>query len=123
MAIADQGPIRSACNNTSEGFYRKRDGDFLNHLIFALSSLGEFEDQLDEGRESRVFTQDQHEQMKRLLIRAWKANNAFRRYLAGCIAKEKERKRLAREKKKEAQQLKRRSAARRPVRTPRQAPS
>lgn len=85
--------IRSACNNTSEGFYRKRDGDFLNHLVFAVASLGEFNDQLDDGLQSGVFTKEQHEEMTRLLIRAWKANNGLRRYLAESIAKEKERKR------------------------------
>jgi four helix bundle protein len=88
--------IRSACNNTTEGFYRKRDGDFLNHLIFAVASLGEFNDQLDEGLQSGVFTKEQYEEMRRLLIRAWKANSALRRYLAKSIEREKERKRAAR---------------------------
>jgi four helix bundle protein len=90
--------IRSVCNNTCEGFYRKRDGDFLNHLIFARGSLGEFEDQLDEGLACQAFTQQQYEEMKRLVIRAWTANSGLRRYLAQSIAEEKARKRAARQK-------------------------
>jgi four helix bundle protein len=91
--------IRSACNNISEGFYRKRDGDFVNHLIFAKASLGEFNDQLDDGLESGVFTLEQHQEMIRLVIRAWKANNGLRRYLAESIEKEKTRKRQATQRK------------------------
>ena len=87
--------IRSACNNIAEGFSRKRDGDFLNHLIFARGSLGEFEDQLDEGLEAHAFTKQQHEEMKRLLIRAASASNGLRRYLAASIEKEKSRKKAA----------------------------
>lgn len=111
--------IRSACNNASEGFYRKRDGDFLNHLIFALASLGEFEDQLDEGLSAGAFTQVQHGEMKWLVIRAWRANSALRRYLAESIAKEKARKKAAREKEKELRRLQREAASARRPRPPR----
>ena len=99
--------IRSVCNNICEGFYRKRDGDFLNHLIFARGSLGEFEDQLDEGLAAKAFTPQQHEEMKRLVIRAWTANSGLRRYLAESIAKAKARKRAVREEEKEMRRLQR----------------
>lgn len=43
---------RSACYNTSEGFYRYRHGQFGNQLAIARASLGEGLDQLDEGLEN-----------------------------------------------------------------------
>ena len=44
---------RSACYNTSEGFYLYRHGLFRRHLDIARGSLGEALDQLDEGLENR----------------------------------------------------------------------
>jgi four helix bundle protein len=71
--------IRSACYNTSEGFYRYRHGEFGNFLNIARGSLGEALDQIDDGRESDYFTADQHTEMRRLCIRAMKANIALRK--------------------------------------------
>jgi four helix bundle protein len=72
---------RSACYNVSEGFYRFRHGDFVNFLVIAYGSLGECLDQLDDGLESGYFTPAQHLEMKRLCLRAMKANTRFRVWL------------------------------------------
>ena len=69
---------RSACYNTSEGFYRYKHGEFGHHLNIARGSLGELQDQLDEGLESKYFTNEQHSEMSRLCYRAMKANVKLR---------------------------------------------
>ena len=69
---------RSACYNTSEGFYRYKHGEFGHHLNIARGSLGELQDQLDEGLESKYFTKEQHSEMSRLRYRAMKANIKLR---------------------------------------------
>ena len=74
---------RSACYNTSEGFYRYGHGEFGNLLNIARGSLGEALDQLDDGRESHYFTVEQHSEMRRICLRAMKANIALRRSWAG----------------------------------------
>jgi four helix bundle protein len=68
---------RSACYNTSEGFYLYGHGLFRRHLDIARASLGEALDQLDEGLESRYFTAEQHLEMRRMCLRAVKANGAL----------------------------------------------
>ena len=75
---------RSACYLTSEGFYRKRDGDFVNFLIMARSSLGEAGDQVDDGLECGYFTREQHAQMISFIKRACAANRRLREYLERC---------------------------------------
>ena len=70
---------RSACNNTSEGLYRYKHGEFGNFLNIARASLGEALDQIDDGPESEYFTAAQHEEMRRMCLRAMKANTALRR--------------------------------------------
>ena len=70
---------RSACYNTSEGFYRYTHPQFGNLLNVALGSLGEALDQIDEGAENGYFTPQQHEEMRRMCLRAMKANVALRR--------------------------------------------
>ena len=70
---------RSACYNTSEGFYRYRHGEFGNFLNIARGSLGEALDQIDEGGETGHFTPAEHVEMRRICIRAMKANLALRR--------------------------------------------
>ena len=72
---------RSACYVTSEGFYRKRDGDFLNFLVFAVGSIGEVADQVNEGLDSEYFTAEQHAAMMTFVKRAFGANRGLRRYL------------------------------------------
>jgi four helix bundle protein len=74
---------RSACYNTSEGFYRYRHGQFRNHLDTARASLGEALDQIDEGLENNYFTPAQHLEMKRICLRAVKANAALIRSWSG----------------------------------------
>jgi len=71
--------VRSACNNTSEGFYRYQHGEFGHFLNIARGSLGEALDQINDGCESRYFTQEQHTEMKRICLRAMKANVALRK--------------------------------------------
>ena len=70
---------RSACYNTSEGFYRYWHGQFGHQLNIARSSLGEALDQIDEGLENKYFSPDQHLEMRRICLRAVKANAALRR--------------------------------------------
>ena len=70
---------RSACYNTSEGFYRYKHGQFGNQLNIARGSLGEALDQIDEGRENDYFTADQHTEMRRMCLRAIKCINALRK--------------------------------------------
>ena len=47
---------RSACYNTSEGFYRYQHGQFGHQLNTARASLGEALDQINEGLENTYFT-------------------------------------------------------------------
>ncbi len=70
---------RSACYNTSEGFYRYKHGEFGSLLNIARGSLGEALDQIDDRHESAYFTNAQHEEMRRLCLRAMKANIALRK--------------------------------------------
>ena len=77
---------RSACYNTSEGFYRYNHGEFGHHLNIARASLGEALDQIDEGLEQKYFTPEQNTDMRRICIRAMKAITALRRSWAGRAA-------------------------------------
>src|SRR5262245_2763673 len=86
-----RGSARSACDLTSEGFYRKRDGDFINYLVMARASLGEASDQIDDGADSEYFTDDQRKEMIVLVKRAMGANRELRRYLERCQAKRKQK--------------------------------
>jgi len=81
--------VRSACYLTSEGFYRKRDGDFINFLVWARASLGEAGDQIDDGHECEYFSPAQHAEMITLVKRACGANSGLRRYLEGQQKKRK----------------------------------
>ena len=80
---------RSACYCTSEGFYRKRDGDFINFLVWARGSLGEVSDQVGDGHEERYFTDAQRDEMITLIKRACGANGGLRRYLESEVGKNK----------------------------------
>jgi four helix bundle protein len=83
---------RSACYLTSEGFYRKRDGDFANFLVWARASLGEAGDQIDDGLESGYFTPEQHAEMITIVKKACKANSGLRAYLEAERDQKSERK-------------------------------
>jgi four helix bundle protein len=72
---------RSACYLTSEGFYRKRDGDFQNFLVWARGSLGEVSDQVSDGQQEGYFSAEQAEQMISLVKRSMAANRRLREYL------------------------------------------
>lgn len=76
-----RGAIRSACYLTSEGFYRKRDGDFINYLVMARASIGETSDQIDDGADSSYFNEAERMEMISLIKRAMAANSGLRRYL------------------------------------------
>ena len=69
---------RSACYNTSEGFYRYGHGEFGHLLNIARGSLGEALDQIDDGGECNYFTPEQQTEMRRICLRAMKANIALR---------------------------------------------
>jgi four helix bundle protein len=70
---------RSACYNTSEGFYRYKRPQSRHFMNIAYASLGELLDQIDEGRDEKYFTAAQHLEMRRLCLRAMKCNAALRR--------------------------------------------
>ena len=74
---------RSACYLTSEGFYRYWHGEFGNYLNWARGSLGEALDQIDEGFQEGYFAPDVHSEMRRICIRALKANVALRKSWSG----------------------------------------
>ena len=101
---------RSACYNTSEGFYRYRHGQFGNQLNIARASLGEALDQIDEGLENEYFTTAQHLEMRRLCLRAVKCNAALQHSWKGHEAPDVARPRL------------RRSKGHQPVRSPPKPP-
>ena len=71
--------VRSACYNTSEGFYRYKHGEFGNLLNIARGSLGEALDQIDDGAENGYFNAAQHNELRRMCLRAMKCNFALRR--------------------------------------------
>jgi four helix bundle protein len=87
---------RSACYNTSEGFYLYGHGLFRRHLDIARASLGEALDQIDEGLENQYFTAEQHLEMRRMCLRAVKANAALIRSWGDRAAPNRGRKRAPR---------------------------
>jgi four helix bundle protein len=70
---------RSACYNTSEGFYRYKRPQARHFMNIAYASLGELLDQIDEEREEKYFTAAQHTAMRRLCLRAMKCNGTLQR--------------------------------------------
>ncbi len=70
---------RSACYLTSEGFYRYGHAEFAKFLNWARGSLGEALDQIDDGHENEYFTDAQHLEMRRMCLRAMKANLALKK--------------------------------------------
>ena len=72
---------RSACYLTSEGFYRKRDGDFHNFLVWARGSIGEVSDQVSDGQQQGYFSAEQAGEMISLVKRSMAANRRLREYL------------------------------------------
>jgi four helix bundle protein len=72
---------RSAKRNTAEGFGRYYPKEFARFLRIAAGSLHETKNHLQEGLDRKYLTDDRHEHLKRLCLRAIKANNRFIAYL------------------------------------------
>lgn len=87
--------VRSACYRTSEGFYRTREGDFLNCLVMAHASLVEADDLVDQGLKRRHFTAIESATMKEAVARACGANRRLRDSLRSRSMAEQDAKRKA----------------------------
>jgi four helix bundle protein len=72
---------RSACYQTSEGFYFFKHKIFAHYLDGAYASLGELLDQINDGREQEYFTEEQQVEMTRLARRAMKADRGLQQWL------------------------------------------
>jgi four helix bundle protein len=86
---------RSACYLTAEGFYRTRDGDFMNCLVMAGAGLVEAEDLLELGAGKQYFTAPEYAGMKEALARARAANRRLRESLRSRSMAEQESRRKA----------------------------
>ena len=73
--------MRSACYQTSEGFYFFKHKPFAHYLDGAYASLGEVLDQIDDGHERGYFSPDQQVEMRRMARRAMKANRRLAEWL------------------------------------------
>jgi four helix bundle protein len=73
--------MRSACYQTSEGFYFFKHKPFAHYLDGAFASLGEVLDQIDDGHEQGYFSDDQQVEMRRLARRGMKANRRLAEWL------------------------------------------
>jgi len=73
--------IRSAKRNTSEGFGRYYPKEFARFLRIAAGSLQETKNHLQDGLKQQYLSPERHEQMKRLCLRAMKANVRLTAYL------------------------------------------
>ena len=69
---------RSACRNTSEGFYRFGHGEFGHLLTVAYGSLGELLDCIDDGRDCGYFSEEAAAEMRDLARRAMVTNLRLR---------------------------------------------
>lgn len=70
--------VRSACRNTSEGFYRYDHGEFGHLLKVAYASLGEALDCIGDGCDCNYFSQEAAAEMNSLAKRAMGANLRLR---------------------------------------------
>jgi four helix bundle protein len=73
--------IRSAKRNTSEGFGRYYPKEFARFLRIAAGSLQETKNHLQDGLKQQYLSPERHEHMKRLCLRAMKANVRLIAYL------------------------------------------
>ena len=73
--------IRSAKRNTSERFGRYYPKEFARFLRIAAGSLQETKNHLQDGLKQQYLSAERHEHMKRLCIRALKANVRLIAYL------------------------------------------
>jgi four helix bundle protein len=79
---------RSASWNTSEGFGRYYPKEFRHFLRIAAASLHEVKNQLLDGRDLGYLTDEEHVRLKRLALRAIKANVRLSAYLHHAKAPE-----------------------------------
>jgi four helix bundle protein len=77
---------RSAPRNTAEGFGRFYPKEFSRFLRYAHGSLHETLNQLRHARKREYLTEDGWVSLRRLTLRAIKANSALRRYLSSAAA-------------------------------------
>jgi len=77
---------RSATRNTAEGFGRYYPKEFIRFLRIASGSLHETKSHLRDGLDRRYLTASKHEQLVRLLLRAFKANVRLQAYLRNAAA-------------------------------------
>jgi four helix bundle protein len=73
--------IRSAKRNTAEGFGRYYPKEFARFLRIAAGSLQETKNHLQDGLKQQYLSPERHEHMKRLCLRALKANVRLIAYL------------------------------------------
>jgi four helix bundle protein len=73
--------IRSAKRNTSEGFGRYYPKEFARFLRIAAGSLQETKNHLQDGLKQQYLSVERHLHMKRLCLRAIKANVRLIAYL------------------------------------------
>ena len=73
--------IRSAKRNTSEGFGRYYPKEFARFLRIAAGSLQETKNHLQDGLKQQYLSTERHLHMKRLCLRAIKANVRLIAYL------------------------------------------
>jgi four helix bundle protein len=80
--------IRSAKRNTAEGFGRYYPKEFARFLRIAAGSLQETKNHLQDGLKQEYLSDERHEHMKRLCLRAIKANVRLIAYLRHAKAPE-----------------------------------
>jgi four helix bundle protein len=80
--------IRSAKRNASEGFGRYYPKEFARFLRITQGSLQETKNHLQDGLRQKYLSAERHEQLKRLCLRAMKANVRLIAYLRHATAPE-----------------------------------
>ena len=80
--------IRSAKRNASEGFGRYYPKEFARFLRITQGSLQETKNHLLDGLRQKYLSAERHEQLKRLCLRATKANVRLIAYLRTAKAPE-----------------------------------
>ena len=73
--------VGSVCRNIPEGFYRFNPREFRNFVRYAQGSLGEVQDELQDGFERRYFTDDDFNEAWSLSVRTNSALASLGRYL------------------------------------------
>jgi four helix bundle protein len=79
---------RSSTRNTAEGFGRFAPLEFARFLRIAAGSLHETKNHLQDARERGYLDAAEYDQLRRLTLRALKANIRLQVYLRGCKARD-----------------------------------